>query len=328
MNTLDDVRSQDAAVSILRRALRDDTLASAYLFEGPSGVGKERAARALATELIARGDAQIASRIENGHHPDLRVFRPRDEGNRNLKVETIRDEVLPFAQFAPFEAQAAIVIFPEADVSFPAFHPEAANALLKTLEEPKSKLTFILLAERPDRLLPTIRSRCQRVPFAPLPDDVVEDILAAHEVPDEERSAAVALARGRADRALDLAKDARASGLVDYAFSLHETSHKGGPGALIEAAEALAKLEAPDRVMALETLALLYRDLAVVVTDAPHSLLAMRFARERVEEAAAGLDVATLAKREARVHTTLEAIERNANAQSALDAMMFDLRKR
>lgn len=328
MITLDDVRAQDAAIAVLRRALRDDKLASAYLFEGPSGVGKERAARALATELIAKGDAQIASRIENGHHPDLRVFKPRDEGNRNLKVETIRDEVLPFAQFAPFEADAAIVIFPEADVSFPAFHPEAANALLKTLEEPKSKLTFILLAERPDRLLPTIRSRCQRVAFAPLSDDVVEDILTAHDVPDEERSAAVALARGRADRALDLAKDARASGLVDYAFSLHETSHKGGPGVLIEAAEALAKLDAPDRNMALETLALLYRDLAVIVTDAPRSLLAMRFAAERVVEAASGLDVATLTKREARVHATLEAIERNANAQSALDAMMFDLRKR
>ena len=69
---------------------------------------------------------------------------------------------------------------------------------------------------------------------------------------------------------------------MDYAFSLHETSHKGGPGVLIEAAEALAKLDAPDRNMALETLALLYRDLAVIVTDAPRSLLAMRFAAERV----------------------------------------------
>lgn len=328
MITLDDVRAQDAAVGVLRRALAEDRVASAYLFEGPSGVGKERAARALATELVARRDPAAAARIAQGHHPDYRVFRPRDEGNRNLKVDTIRDEVLPFSQFAPFEAAGAMVVFPDADISFPEYHPEAANALLKTLEEPRPRITFVLLAARPDRLLTTIRSRCQRVAFAPLPDDVIFDVLSEHEVPETDREAAVALARGRADRALELARDGRASALVEQAFSLHTSSHRGGPGALVSAAESLAKLEPEERAIALETLALLYRDLAVIAADAPASLIAMRFALDRLQAALDGLDVGTLAKREARVHATLEAIERNANAQSALDAMMFDLRKR
>lgn len=328
MITFEDVRSQDAAIAVLSRALREEKLASAYLFEGPSGVGKERTARALAHALIARGDAHIAARIEQGHHPDLRVFRPRDEGNRNLKVETIREEVLPFAQFAPFEAPAAVVLFPEADVSFPEYHPEAANALLKTLEEPRAKLTFILLAERPDRLLSTIRSRCQRVPFGPLPDDVLEDILIANDVPEEHRGPAIALARGRADQALSLAAEGRARELLDYAFELHAATTKGGPGTLVEAAESLAKMDPADRNLALATLAFLYRDLAVVVSDAPPSMLAMGFVRDKLIEAAAGLSVATLARREAVIHATLDAMERNANAQSALDAMMFDLRKR
>src|SRR5690554_6974860 len=129
---------------------------------------------ALASHAVARGDEGLLERIRRGNHPDVRVFRPRDEGARNLPVEVIREQVLPVAQFAPFEASGAFLIFPEADVSFPEAHPEAANAFLKTLEEPPKGVHFILLAERPDRLLQTTRSRCQRVRFAPLAPDLLE----------------------------------------------------------------------------------------------------------------------------------------------------------
>ena len=158
------ILAQESAVRTLRHALAQDRVAHAYLFEGPSGVGKERAALALAAALLcpnARSGAACScnacGRIQSGVHPDVRVFRPRDEGDRNLAVEVVRSEILPFARFAPFEGEAACLIFPEADVSFPEQHAESANALLKTLEEPRTKLTFMLLSERPDRLLPTIR---------------------------------------------------------------------------------------------------------------------------------------------------------------------------
>ncbi|MET0386942.1 MAG: AAA family ATPase, partial [Polyangiales bacterium] len=181
------IAEQEGAVRVLQHALDHDRVAHAYLFEGPSGVGKERVAIALACTLLCRTarsgqtcECNTCQRVRAGNHPDVRVFRPRDEGDRNLQVELIRSELLPFTKFAPFEAEAACVIFPEADVSFPVHHAEAANALLKTLEEPRPRVTFLLLSERPDRLLPTIRSRCQRVRFRPLGAAALERILREH----------------------------------------------------------------------------------------------------------------------------------------------------
>ena len=185
MSALDSVRAQDGAVRALQRARQHGRVASAYLFDGPSGVGKERAAVAFATDVVSGGNPHIVDRIEAEAHPDVRVFGPRDEGKRNIQVEVLRNEILPLAQFAPFEASSTFFIFPEADVSFPAFQAEAANALLKTLEEPRPNVHFILTSERPDSLLPTIRSRCQRIRFARLPDAVLRDILQSEGVPEE-----------------------------------------------------------------------------------------------------------------------------------------------
>src|SRR5690606_10229926 len=115
--------AQDTALRILERAVASGRVASAYLFEGPSGVGKQRTAIALA-QCVLGADAATARRIEEGAHPDVRVFLPREEGKRNIQVDQLRSEILPFAQYAPFEARAAFVIFPEADVSFPENPPE------------------------------------------------------------------------------------------------------------------------------------------------------------------------------------------------------------
>jgi DNA polymerase III gamma/tau subunit len=158
----DEILAQDGPLSTLKRALEKQRVAQAYLFEGPGGVGKEKAALALASTMLCSDDPKgcgrcnTCRRIANNTHPDVRVFRPREEGDRNIQIEFVRETILPFARFAPFEANTALVIFPQADVSFPAQHAEAANALLKTLEEPRENLHFVLLAERPDRLLTSL----------------------------------------------------------------------------------------------------------------------------------------------------------------------------
>src|SRR5262245_4571145 len=100
------ILDQPVAVRALKSALAQNRLASAYLFEGPSGVGKHLAATALAKAVIARGDSAIERRIDRLGHPDFRVFGPRDDGYRNLPAETLRSEILPLTHFAPFEANA------------------------------------------------------------------------------------------------------------------------------------------------------------------------------------------------------------------------------
>lgn len=290
----------------LLRAREQGRVASAYLFDGPSGVGKELAAVSFATDLVAGDDPHIVDRIEAGAHPDVRVFRPRDEGKRNIQVEVLRSEILPLAQFAPFEASSTFFIFPEADISFPQFQPEAANALLKTLEEPRPNVHFILTSERPDSLLSTIRSRCQRIRFARLPTAVLREILEAEGVPEEAIGPAITLSAGRADVALALASDGAVEELTELTRSVDEAVRGAGPGALVELAEQLARRD--DLELALLTLQSFYRDLSVSSLDADAGLASAAAARVSL------------------IHECVQSMRHNANRQVALDSLLFDLR--
>ena len=176
-----------------------------------------------------------------------RVARERDElvsGN-----DALREEILPLAQFAPFEAQATFFIFPRADISFPETVPGAANALLKTLEEPRPAVHFILLAERPDKLLSTIRSRCQRVRFYPLPHAQLDAILAKHDIAPELRGPAIALSGGSAERALRLSEDGVADRLLKLAFQVDDVTRGVWPFMLAQFALLLLMVLFPQLVI-------------------------------------------------------------------------------
>lgn len=321
-DSFDGVLAQDLVLRTLRHAVASERVASAYLFEGPSGVGKERVALALAKTVIG-GDH--GRRIDEGKHPDVRIFHPREEGHRNIKVEMLREEILPYAEFAPFEAKAAFLIFPEADVSFPENHPGSANALLKTLEEPKPGVTFILLAERPDRLLPTIRSRCQSVRFARLPMKVLEGLLVDSGVaPDLARSAA-ALSGGRADRAFQLCEDDAASELLDFAMRIDAATQGSRPGALLDVAEELVKRKNVE--LALEGLSLFYRDLARIDLGFADDALAFRSEATQMRERALRTNASQASGRAGLLREASDALESNGNRQVVLDSLMFRLRQ-
>ena len=321
MNAFAEIRAQDVALGVLQRAMAHGRLASAYLFEGPSGVGKRMAAIALAKTVLGE---KAWPRIDHGSHPDVRTFLPRDEGHRNIRVETLREEILPYAEFAPFEGKAAFLIFPEADVSFPENHAESANALLKSLEEPKANVTWVLLSERPERLLPTIRSRCQRLRFAPLPPAVVEAILVAHEVPEDARPAAIALADGRADRALRLCQDGEAAALLELAMKIDEAVAGNRPGALVHAAEELARHD--DLLLALDSLCLFYRDVAAVGAGLEDGALRFGHVSKIIRARARHVSPRAAAERIALVQRSLEDLEGNAAKQSAMDALLHRMR--
>jgi DNA polymerase III subunit delta' len=314
------IAGQQAALHVLRQALDREQLGAAYLFVGPSGVGKCLAAQALARAAICPeqpgrgcGSCETCRRVDHGVHPDVRVFAPRSEGNRNIPVEYLRNEILPLTKFAPFEARAAFLIFPQADVSFPVLHPEAANALLKTLEEPRAGVHFILLSERPDRLLPTIRSRCQRVRFAPLARDVLDAILERHGIAAEQREQVLMLCGGRADRALQLADGERASRILEFARRVDAALLAGDPAELLELAERIASDE--DRTLVLDSLATHYRDRAIEALG-PADLATPGSRRAAM----------AAAQRVARLQVLAEDLERNANPQLALEGFLFELR--
>lgn len=323
MNAFSRIEGQTAAVDLLQHAVDSDRVASSYLFEGPSGVGKQRAALALA-KVVLQADDHTAQRIDAGSHPDVRVFLPREDGKRNIQVDTLRQQILPIAQFAPFEAKAAFLIFPEADVSFPELPPESANALLKTLEEPRPNVHFVLLSERPDRLLPTIRSRCQRVRFSRLTPELLRRVLSDNAIPEGSRDAAIALADGRADRALALA-EGEASQLLEVALEVDEACTAGGPGTLVRVSEKLVRGELPLRTV-LDALVTFYRDVAAAGLGLPDDKLAFRHRAGDIRARAARVSPARAADRVEQIGQAQIALERNGNPQVVIDALLYGAR--
>jgi len=185
---------QEQATALLRAALERQRLAPAYLFCGPDGVGRSIAARRFLEGVIAgpAGSASVRRRLQEGNHPDLLWVEPTysDKGQLvpvsqaaaagisrkappQLRLEQVR-AVSQFLARRPVEAPRCLVVIEAVE----AMAEGAANALLKTLEEPGDGL-LILLSAAPDRLLSTIRSRCQAIPFARLRPDELQAVLAA-----------------------------------------------------------------------------------------------------------------------------------------------------
>ncbi|HEX9365872.1 MAG TPA: DNA polymerase III subunit [Vicinamibacterales bacterium] len=218
---------------LLARATARGVLPPSLIFAGPDGVGKRLTATALAQALNCErpreysvmradigGDAPVfagdetggdapmftgndacgecaaCTRIARGVHADVLVIEPGESGS--IKVDQVR-EAIDRSAYRPFEGRRRLVVIDQAD----ALVPEAQNALLKTLEEPPSASVFVLITSRPDVLLPTVRSRCQRLRFGPLaPGDVAGVLIRDHGVAPEDARAAAAAADGSVGRAL------------------------------------------------------------------------------------------------------------------------------
>jgi DNA polymerase-3 subunit delta' len=192
------------ARSILRAAIPPDGAPShAYLFHGPAGAGKREVARAFAAELLAEGAGDPANarrRVVEGVHPDLTWVRP--SGAAEMLVGDIEEPVIGAATRTPFEARRRVFVIEGADT----MNDQAANKLLKTLEEPPPFAHLVLLTNRPGNILPTIASRCQLVRFeAATPDELSQRLQTRHGVPPQTADAAARLALGDAERALALA---------------------------------------------------------------------------------------------------------------------------
>jgi len=242
------------AVAILSRALEQGA-SHAYLFSGPPGVGKTEAALAFAAGLACAdggcGACSTCRRVQAGLHPDVEIVAP--EGNFIRKEEIT--EINLHAVYRPYEARAKVYLFLEADN----FNAEAANAFLKTLEEPPAHVHFILVTDRPERLLPTIASRCQLVMFSSVPaPKLAADLASKFGLSQREAElvsrvaggnlsyardlATSEITRRERDLLLDLARDIATSSPMDLQAALDEvmtTVEVRAPGLAAESAEEL-----------------------------------------------------------------------------------------
>lgn len=208
---LSGIRGQDAVVRVLRSAIEHDRPHHAYLFDGPEGVGKALAARALMAALNclnppapgdACGECESCSKLRSGTHPDWITM--------DMTLAGLADEVerlLKRLVFPPYEGKAQVVLLDPADQLAAPTAQTAANRLLKTLEEPRARTHFVLVTTAASSLLQTIRSRCQRLRFAPLPDPVLRDLLVQKGAPADSIETVIPLSQGSLGRAWRLLAD-------------------------------------------------------------------------------------------------------------------------
>ena len=198
MSGFETVPEQHEAKRLLAAALQEGP-AHAYLFHGPAGVGKRELARRFAAELL--GDH---ARVERGSHPDLYVLEPLGEQIRIDDVRELRRDL----HMRPFEGERRIYLVFGAD----SLNEDAADALLKDLEEPPPYAVVVLVAERLGPLPETIRSRCQLVPFRRLSEPAVRQAIRGHapELGEEELTTLARVAGRRLGRALELLDPAAA----------------------------------------------------------------------------------------------------------------------
>jgi DNA polymerase III subunit delta' len=202
----DGIPGQAKVKAMFARALREHTLSHACLLSGPEGLAKTAFARELAVALVSTcggcGICAECERARRGVHPDLHVVEREGDLLRVAQVEPVIADL----NLKPFAAGCRVWVIPEVEY----LHPAAANKLLKSIEEPPAYVFFLLVTDRPERVLPTIVSRCQLVEFRPLSDAEVAAYL--REGFGLDGVAAETLARlstGSVERAARLADDAR-----------------------------------------------------------------------------------------------------------------------
>ncbi|MBN2232187.1 MAG: DNA polymerase III subunit delta' [Deltaproteobacteria bacterium] len=240
-----DVVGHRRIVLQLQALVRGDRLPAALLFAGMSGIGKRLAARGVAQTLlcpVAAGDDACGGcpdcrQVERGIHPDvLHVRVLTEEDRKQILIDQIR-AVQTGLGYAPLRGRYKVVIIDAAHM----MNAPAANALLKTLEEPPERSLFILVTDRSRVLLPTILSRCLKFFFAPLAVGEVREILSARDsgVAGASLDTAVCLGGGSVSRSLAFLAADRLAWKRDLVARFAGLSPID-PGAAVELAELLA----------------------------------------------------------------------------------------
>ena len=214
INEWKQVIGHDWAVEVLSGAIKHDRVGHAYLITGPAQVGKTTLAKLFAQALNCE-EGRVESRpcgrcrqcmlMKAGRHPDLRFIEPEvsARGRRSIKIDTIR-ELQRGLQLAAYEGRYKVVIVR----GFESANRSAANAFLKTLEEPPSNTILILTATEADTLLDTIKSRCRVVGIRPIPTHIIQQALVTRwHVPHDKAVLLANVANGRLGWAVAAAQD-------------------------------------------------------------------------------------------------------------------------
>jgi len=329
------VVGQEKAITLLKRALDNGSLAHAYLFVGPPQVGKGTLALNLAQVLNCVGGEppcqQCSSclRISRGSHADVRVISLKsgeaEKGKASVEIgiDDIR-EIQHAANLPPFEGRYKVFIIDGAE----SMSAEASNCLLKVLEEPLPQLIFLLLTSEEKRLLPTVASRCQRIELKPIPAmEVREALIKAYEVTPDKADLLARLSKGCLGWALETLKDSNWAKEREQVIEELTSLLTGSWEERFHWVADLAKLFDKERRSGerrIETWIDWWRDLMLtksgcveVVMNADYLLI--------LKEIAEQLTLAQIRDFTIELEKLLQRIRQNVNPRLALEALMLEM---
>lgn len=348
-----DIAGHRLTLGLLSRAVAMGTLPPSLVFTGPWGVGKRRTAMAVAQALNcpsrqsgvrlpgnggvsettlaidACGVCAVCSRITRGLHPDVVLVEP-DPETGNITVDRIR-EVLERVVYLPYEARRRVVIIDDAETLW----QSAQNALLKTLEEPPSSSVFVLVTAHPDDLLPTVRSRCPVVRFAPLASaEVAAHLQAAHGLAAGVAHAAAAAGAGSVGAALAWGTEAVTAIREDARQMLERLARPRTARDRLSAAQAIVGKtpkgfgagERESVAMHLRVLQTMLRDLGVLSTSVEGCALANADLTAVLTGLRPAFDHARLVHAFTAVHEAIEALGPTRNGSPKIVADWVALR--
>ncbi len=307
------------AVEFLGRAIRTQRVAHTYLFAGPANTGKTHLAKELAAALNCVGDhppcgvCEACLKTMQGSHPDVTLVEP--EGDK-LKIDQIRD-LQRNLSLSPYEGRWRVCLMTD----FQTATVEASNALLKTLEEPPSRVVLILTAIDASLLLPTIVSRCQVLPLRAVPLWEIERALIERwNVPEEQARLLARLSAGRIGWAIRAVQDAAILSRRQQRLGELQSLFLKGRAARIMAAERLSEREdLPETIKLWQTW---WRDMILLCAGCG-DLVANLDYLDVLHQQAKQSDLVAIEKSLRNAEAALYQLEQNVNPRLALEVLLL-----
>ena len=296
-------------------AITSNRVAGAYLFVGVANVGKETVALHLAKTINcptqgegACGTCLACRKADDGNHPDLQIIRPSGAWTKIDQIRELQRRII----YRPLEGVRKVYILTEAE----RLNLEAANCLLKTLEEPPADSVLILLTTNLDALLPTIRSRCQIIPFHPLVISELAGYLTERFNIDESQAFSIStVAGGAVGKALTMLQEG-----ASFDEEIPEIMMAGNRLDTFRIAEKWS--QQPE---VLDRLVTWYRDLVLLHQGAPVELLTHVHHAEQLKQLAAHYSRLQLQSAIKAIFETKAMLQRNVNATLALEVLALKL---